>query len=91
MSWHPPVEKPQGWFYLWTMNGQTSMAPEHAASATAIAMAKQALLDFRECFWFRHPDAQVSTVGDVKLIIDRLRRHGDRKAWRAAQSLLLCR
>lgn len=43
-----------------------------------------------ECFWFRHPEARIGTAADIRLVIERLREHGDRRAWRAAQELHQC-
>ena len=43
-----------------------------------------------ECFWFRHPDARIRYIEDVRLVIERLRGYGDRRAWREAQELHRC-
>lgn len=45
---------------------------------------------FPECFWFRHPEATVGHLDDVRLVVERLREYGDRRAWRAAQELHRC-
>jgi hypothetical protein len=42
------------------------------------------------CFWFRHPEARIRNEGDIRLVIERLREYGDRRAWRAAQELHQC-
>jgi hypothetical protein len=43
-----------------------------------------------ECFWFRHPEARIDTPADIRLVIERLREYGGRRAWRAAQELHQC-
>lgn len=43
-----------------------------------------------DCFWFRHPDARVRTLADVRLVIERLRQHGGWHAWKEAQELYQC-
>lgn len=53
-------------------------------------MARRAVKDFHECFWFRHPEAEILDHEDVELIIDRLRRHGGHKAWQRSQELRGC-
>ena len=40
-----------------------------------------------QCFWFRHPDARVASIEDVKLVIQRLREYGNHNAWKDAQDL----
>lgn len=42
------------------------------------------------CFWFRHPDARIRHLGDVRLVVERLRGYGDRVTWREAQELNRC-
>jgi hypothetical protein len=56
-------------------------------SPEVIAMARQAVLDFRECFWFRHPEADIQDRDDVELVIAHLRRNGGHRAWSRAQTL----
>lgn len=56
-------------------------------SPEVIAMATQAVREFRECFWFRHPEADIQDREDVELVIDHLRRYGGRRAWTQAQTL----
>ena len=43
-----------------------------------------------ECFWFRHPEARIRHLEDVRLVVDHLREYGDRRAWWAAQELQRC-
>ncbi|MEZ5328129.1 MAG: hypothetical protein R3F19_24055 [Verrucomicrobiales bacterium] len=42
---------------------------------------------FAQCFWFRHPEASVTTWEDVYLVIEHLREYGGRREWREAQHL----
>ena len=61
------------------------------ASTRVIEMAVSAVKwHHARCFWFRSPDANVETVGDVLLVIQRLRQHGDLKAWKTAREIELC-
>jgi hypothetical protein len=55
-----------------------------------VARAEALVREFRECFWFRHPDAKVRNRDDVPLVIKHLREYGDKRAWRAAQELRKC-
>ena len=55
-----------------------------------VARAKAAVSEFHECFWFRHPEARVRYLDDVRLIITHLREYGGWKAWRVAQELQRC-
>ena len=43
-----------------------------------------------ECFWFRHPEARIRHVEDVRLVVEHLREYGDRRAWWEAQELQRC-
>lgn len=64
------------------------MAP---ASPELVAKAEALVKEFgTACFWFRHPEARVSRMGDVRLVIHHLREYGGWKAWRAAQELRRC-
>jgi hypothetical protein len=61
------------------------------ASLRATQMASSAVQQYHaQCFWFRSPDANVETVGDVLLVIQRLRQHGDLKAWNTAWEIESC-
>ena len=64
---------------------------DEAASLQAIEMASSAIRRYHaQCFWFRSPEAKIETVGDVMLVIQRLRQHGDLKAWTTAREIELC-
>jgi hypothetical protein len=66
-------------------------ADERPAPAPALALADDALRRFRAmCFWFRNSEAKVATVGDVQLVVRRLRQHGDRAAWDVAYQIEQC-
>lgn len=60
------------------------------ASAMAIARASAAIGEFPACFWFRNPAAEVATIDDVRLIVQRLRQHGNRQAWQVALEIEQC-
>lgn len=43
-----------------------------------------------QCFWFRHPEAQVKFIDDIELVIRHLREYGNHEAWKDAQELHKC-
>ncbi len=43
-----------------------------------------------ECFWFRHPEARIRHLEDVRLVVEHLREYGDHCAWWDAQELYRC-
>ncbi|MBL8896093.1 MAG: hypothetical protein JNM84_00625 [Planctomycetes bacterium] len=53
-------------------------------------MAERLIAKHHECFWFRHPDAHLRDLGDVRQVIENLRNYGDRLAWYEAQELQRC-
>jgi hypothetical protein len=59
--------------------------PELIAKAEALVREYEI-----QCFWFRHPDAKVRFMGDVRIVVEHLREYGNRRAWRAAQELQRC-
>jgi hypothetical protein len=59
--------------------------PELIAKAEALVKEYDA-----QCFWFRHPEATISRLGDVRLVVEHLREYGNRRAWREAQDLQRC-
>jgi hypothetical protein len=76
------------------MGAASEIVEERPVSTPApqelIARASDLVRQFPECFWFWHPDAQVSRLEDVRLVIEHLREYGDRRAWLAAQELHQC-
>lgn len=68
----------------------TPSANQAAAPAAAVALARTLVGRFPACFWFRRANAPVRSVADVELIVQRLRQHGDRRAWDAALELERC-
>ena len=64
---------------------------DEVASPQVIEMASSAIRRYHaQCFWFRSPEAKIETVGDVMLVIQRLRQHGDLKAWTTAREIEVC-
>jgi hypothetical protein len=59
-------------------------------SPEVIAMARQAVLDFRECFWWWNMDFIPETREDVREIVLNLRKAGGRSAWNRANALNAC-
>ena len=60
------------------------------ALATMIASAAALVEQFPECFWFWRPDARLASADDVRLVVQNLRKYGNREAWTAAQHLDQC-
>jgi len=68
-------------------------SPQPASGTTPaelVARASALIREFPECFWYWRPDARVRSLDDVRLVVRQLRRHGDRRAWLAAQELTRC-
>jgi len=64
---------------------------DKVASPKVIEMVWSAIRRYHaQCFWFRSPDANIETIGDVILVIQRLRQHGDLNAWKTAREIELC-
>ena len=63
---------------------QQDAAPELVARAEALVRK------FPSSFWFRHPEARIRSVEDVRIVIRRLRESGNRQAWNDAQDLVRC-
>lgn len=75
-------------FSFMTKGLETSDA---VASSHLREMATAAVQRYHaQCFWFRSPQANIETVGDVMLVIQRLRQHGDQKAWKTAREIEIC-
>ena len=60
------------------------------ALATILASAAELVAQFPECFWFWRPDARLLSLDDVRLVVQNLRKYGNREAWTAAQQLDQC-
>lgn len=66
-------------------------APQVPAPPELVERAEALVRKYNsQCFWFRHPDACVASVEDVKLVIQRLREYGNHNAWKDAQELSRC-
>jgi hypothetical protein len=66
------------------------LPPPTPAPPELIARAAELVGRYPECFWFRHPQARIRHLEDVRLVIEHLREYGDRRAWWAAQELHQC-
>jgi hypothetical protein len=69
---------------------EAAIAPSRPISPEVAEMARRAVRDFHECFWFRHPEADITDMEDVEIIIGHLRRSGGHKAWQVSQQLRSC-
>ena len=61
-----------------------------SARATLLASAAALVVRFPECFWFWRPAARLLSADDVRLVVQNLRKYGNREAWTAAQHLDQC-
>ena len=64
--------------------------PPTPAPPELVERAAALVKEHPECFWFRHPEARLRHLEDVRLVIEHLREYGDRRAWRQAQHLHRC-
>ena len=64
--------------------------PPTPAPPELIRRAAELIREYHECFWFRHPEARIRHLEDVRLVVEHLREYGDRRAWWAAQELHKC-
>ncbi len=70
---------------------QLHEAPCAAPAPPELVQQAAALVrTFPECFWFWHSEARITTLPDVRLVIEHLRSYGGHSAWRAAQQLHKC-
>ena len=66
------------------MQRPTPAPPELVERAAAL------VLKHPECFWFRHPEARIRYLQDVRLVVEHLREYGDHQGWWDAQELQKC-
>jgi len=61
--------------------------PETARSMVRVREARRAYRRFHpQCFWSYDPDYRIG-ASDVPWVVEQLRRHGGRDAWKAAEKL----
>lgn len=65
-------------------------AQDQPVPANVVEMARQAVNDFHECFWWWNPDFIPSAREDVREIVLNLRKYGGHRAWHRAQELNAC-
>lgn len=58
--------------------------------AKILESAAALLARFPECFWFWRSDVHLTSSADVRLVVQNLRKFGNREAWMAAQQLDQC-
>ena len=61
-----------------------------ASLASVLLLATTLVVQFPTCFWFWRPDARLESTDDVRLVVQNLRKFGNREAWMAAQHLDQC-
>jgi len=64
--------------------------PPTPAPPELVQRASALVREYPECFWFRHPEARVRHLEDVRLVVEHLREYGGHRAWRDAQRLHQC-
>lgn len=67
-----------------------ALPPPTPAPPALLTRARALVEKHPECFWFRHPEARMRHLEDVRLVVEHLREYGDRNAWREAQELHEC-
>ena len=73
-----------------TEHKSDEVASAVAAPPALIERAIELVRAHPECFWFRHPEARIRDLEDIRLVVEHLREYGDRRAWWAAQELHKC-
>ena len=64
-----------------------NLDPETARSMVRVREARRAYRRFHpQCFWSYDPNYRIG-ASDVPWVVEQLRRHGGRDAWRAAEKL----
>ena len=57
------------------------LPPPTPAPPELVERASALVRSYPECFWFRHPEARIRHLEDVRVVIEHLREYGDRRAW----------
>ena len=60
------------------------------AAPELVARAEDLVRKYPSSFWFRHPEARIRSVEDVRIVIRRLCESGNRQTWNEAQDLVRC-
>lgn len=72
------------------MSAPAATAEPQPVSPAVLEMARKAVRDFHECFWWWNPGFNPRTPEDVREIILNLRKSGGWRAWSTAQALTKC-
>ena len=64
--------------------------PPTPAPSELVEQATALVRAYPECFWFRHPEARIESLEDVRLVVEHLREYGGWREWAAAQKLHKC-
>ena len=65
-------------------------AEQRTVPDSLLEKGRSLIVEHSDCFWYFHPDARIETWNDLRLIVKKLRQHGNRNAWYAAQDLNQC-
>ena len=60
------------------------------APADLLEMAEGLVRAYPGCFWYRHDEYRMTSLGDIRLAIKHLREHGGHEEWKKAQELHRC-
>lgn len=78
------------------MTSAATLIPEHQdervlAPADLIRKAEQLVLTYgQKTMWYRHPEARIRFLDDIRIIILHLREYGGWEEWEQAQDLHKC-
>ena len=75
--------------YFYEVDQKIVASVTHPLSPEVVEMARRAVKDFHECFWWWNPDFVPETTEDVRDIVINLRKGGHR-AWQRAKELNAC-
>lgn len=55
-----------------------------------LEMARTAVKNFHECFWWWSTEAKIVNRADVRAVVECLRESGGHRAWETAQKIYKC-
>lgn len=55
-----------------------------------VERAEALVREFPGCFWYWHPEFRIRFRDDLRQVVLQLRKHGNKKAWYAAQEFHKC-
>lgn len=90
-SFHRVASLPAIGYHVPVIDTSATTPRERTPAPPELAARAMALVDeFPSSLWFRHPEARVRYLDDVRIIVHHLREYGGWKEWKAAQELQEC-